>query len=147
MATETQPSDGPAAQPGLRERKRLRTRREISDVATRLFVERGFERVTLAEIAEAADVSVKTIFNHFGSKEELFFDRVDEVRARFESTVTDGRRASPCSARCAPCSRSTWSRSATCRRGGLSRSRSATRCSGASRRRRTGRPPSAPGGR
>ena len=89
MATEPQPSDGPAAQPGLRERKRLRTRREISDVATRLFVERGFERVTLAEIAETADVSVKTIFNHFGSKEELFFDRVDEVRARFESTVTE----------------------------------------------------------
>ena len=89
MATETQPSDGPAAQPGLRERKRLRTRREISDVATRLFVERGFEHVTLAEIAETADVSVKTIFNHFGSKEELFFDRFDEVRARFESTVTE----------------------------------------------------------
>jgi AcrR family transcriptional regulator len=45
--------------------------------------------VTLAEIADAAEVSVKTIFNHFGSKEDLFFDRVDEVRARFESTVTD----------------------------------------------------------
>jgi AcrR family transcriptional regulator len=89
VAAPPQPSDGPAAPPGLRERKRLRTRREISDVATRLFVERGFERVTLAEIAEAAEVSVKTIFNHFGAKEELFFDRVDEVRARFESAVTE----------------------------------------------------------
>ena len=75
--------------PGLRERKRLRTRREISDVATRLFVSRGFEQVTLAEIAEAAEVSVKTIFNHFGSKEELFFDRIDEVQTRFESTIAE----------------------------------------------------------
>jgi AcrR family transcriptional regulator len=75
--------------PGLRERKRLRTRQEISDVATRLFVTRGFEQVTLAEIAEAAEVSVKTIFNHFGSKEELFFDRIDEVQTRFESTIAD----------------------------------------------------------
>jgi AcrR family transcriptional regulator len=74
--------------PGLRERKRLRTRREISDTATRLFVARGFEQVTLAEIADAAEVSVKTIFNHFGSKEELFFDRADEVRERLESTIT-----------------------------------------------------------
>ncbi len=58
-------------------------------MATRLFVTRGFEQVTLAEIAEAAEVSVKTIFNHFGSKEDLFFDRVDEVQARFESAIAD----------------------------------------------------------
>ena len=45
--------------------------------------------MTLAEIAEAAEVSVKTIFNHFGSKEDLFFDRVDEVQARFESAIAD----------------------------------------------------------
>jgi AcrR family transcriptional regulator len=64
---------------GLRAWKKARTRLEISDVATRLFVERGFEAVTLAEIAAAAKVSVKTILNYFSSKEELFFDRADEV--------------------------------------------------------------------
>ncbi|HEX8101045.1 MAG TPA: helix-turn-helix domain-containing protein [Solirubrobacteraceae bacterium] len=65
---------------GLRERKKRRTREEISDVATRLFAEHGFEAVTLAQIAEAAEVSVKTIFNHFGSKEDLYFDRAQEAR-------------------------------------------------------------------
>jgi AcrR family transcriptional regulator len=73
---------------GLRERKKQRTRREISDVATRLFLEHGFERVTLAEIADAAEVSVKTIFNHFGSKEDLFFDRIGELRDGIEATMT-----------------------------------------------------------
>jgi AcrR family transcriptional regulator len=65
---------------GLRESNKARTRLAISDVATRLFVERGFENVTVAEVAEAAQVSVKTVFNYFASKEELFFDRADDVR-------------------------------------------------------------------
>ncbi len=73
---------------GLRARKKRRTRQEISDVATRLFAERGFEPVTLSEIAAAADVSVKTIFNHFGSKEDLYFDRADELRDALVGTVT-----------------------------------------------------------
>jgi AcrR family transcriptional regulator len=65
---------------GLREANKARTRLAISDMATRLIVERGFENVTVAEIAEAARVSVKTVFNYFSSKEELFFDRADDVR-------------------------------------------------------------------
>ena len=72
---------------GLRERKKRRTRRDISDVATRLFFEHGFEAVTLAQIAEAAEVSVKTIFNHFGSKEDVYFDRADELRAALVEAV------------------------------------------------------------
>src|SRR4051812_8110535 len=76
---------------GLRERKKHRTRREISDVATRLFERDGFEAVTLAQIADAAEVSVKTIFNYFGSKEDLYFDRAAELRESLLSTVRDRR--------------------------------------------------------
>ncbi|MFD8329274.1 TetR/AcrR family transcriptional regulator [Streptomyces lydicus] len=60
---------------GLRERKKRQTRQFISDVATGLFLERGFDAVTIAEIARAADVSVNTVYNYFPAKEDLFFDR------------------------------------------------------------------------
>ncbi|MFF5212679.1 TetR/AcrR family transcriptional regulator [Streptosporangium sp. NPDC000396] len=56
---------------GLRERKKRQTRRRISEVATGLFVERGFEHVTIAEVAEAAEVSVNTVYNYFQAKEDL----------------------------------------------------------------------------
>src|SRR5690349_18591795 len=59
---------------GRRERKKQQTRHAISDVATRLFLERGFDAVTVAEVARAADVAVQTVFNHFPAKEDLFFD-------------------------------------------------------------------------
>ncbi|MGK5638848.1 TetR/AcrR family transcriptional regulator [Streptomyces sp. URMC 126] len=68
----------PAAELPLRQRKKLRTRQRISDVATRLFFERGFEEVTVAEVAEAAEVSAMTVFNHFPRKEDLFLDRIPE---------------------------------------------------------------------
>lgn len=63
-----------------RSRKRLATRQKISDVATSLFIERGFDQVTVDEIAEAADVSRMTVFNHFARKEDMFFDVDDEGR-------------------------------------------------------------------
>lgn len=62
-----------------RTRKRLATRQAISDAATRLFFRRGFDRVTVDEIAEAADVGRMTVFNHFPRKEDMFFDREQEV--------------------------------------------------------------------
>ncbi len=75
---------------GLRETKKLRTREEIAGQAMRLFVQRGFDRVTVAEVAAAAGVSEKTVFNYFPTKEDLFFDEapareaalVDAIRAR-----------------------------------------------------------------
>lgn len=60
---------------GLRERKKRQTRQHISDVATELFLERGFDAVTVAEVAEAAEVSVNTVYNYFPAKEDLFLDR------------------------------------------------------------------------
>ncbi|MFD5841964.1 TetR/AcrR family transcriptional regulator [Streptomyces chartreusis] len=60
---------------GLRERKKRETRQRISDIATGLFLEHGFVAVTIAEVAEAADVSVNTVYNYFPAKEDLFFDR------------------------------------------------------------------------
>ena len=74
---------------GLRERKKQRAREAISDTATALFVERGFESVTLAEIAAAAEVSVGTIVNYFGTKEDLFFDRADEVLTLLRSAISE----------------------------------------------------------
>jgi len=57
-----------------RARKKARTRAEIRAVARRLFEARGFDAVTIADIAAEADVAVQTVFNHFATKEELFFD-------------------------------------------------------------------------
>jgi AcrR family transcriptional regulator len=62
-----------AARPGLRERKKQQTRQLIYETAARLFAEHGFETVTVAEIARAADVSEVTVFNYFPTKEDLFF--------------------------------------------------------------------------
>jgi AcrR family transcriptional regulator len=61
-------------------RKRLATRQEISNAATHLFWERGFDQVTVDEIAAAAGVARMTVFNHFSRKEDMFFDRDDEGR-------------------------------------------------------------------
>lgn len=74
---------------GLRETKKLRMRTEIADQAMRLFVERGFDHVTVAEVAEAAGVSQKTVFNYFPTKEDLFFDEVPEREAAIVCAIRD----------------------------------------------------------
>ncbi|MFF1307674.1 TetR/AcrR family transcriptional regulator [Streptomyces sp. NPDC058307] len=72
---------------GLRERKKRQTRQYISDVATGLFIERGFDAVTVAEIAEAANVSVNTVYNYFPAKEDLFLDRSKGIVDRLSRWV------------------------------------------------------------
>jgi AcrR family transcriptional regulator len=62
---------------GLRQRKKQRTRELIAETARRLFAERGFERVTIAEVAREADVSEQTVFNYFPTKEDLVYWRLE----------------------------------------------------------------------
>ncbi len=64
----------------LRSRKRLATRQAISNAATRLFFVRGFDQVTVDDIAAEANVGRMTVFNHFPRKEDMFFDREEEGR-------------------------------------------------------------------
>ncbi len=73
-----EPTTTPAL--GLRERKKLATRQALLDAAERLFEARGYDQVTVAEIADAADVSVKTLFTYFASKEDLAFGAEHELR-------------------------------------------------------------------
>jgi len=69
------PSPPAVPQAGLRELKKERTRRHIAETARALFSERGFENVTVAEIAAAAEVAQTTVFNYFPTKEDLVFWR------------------------------------------------------------------------
>jgi AcrR family transcriptional regulator len=74
---------------GLRERKKRHTRQQISDVATALFVVRGFDHVKVAEIAAIVGVSEKTVYNYFPTKESLVFDRADEGIARLAAALRE----------------------------------------------------------
>jgi AcrR family transcriptional regulator len=77
---------------GRRDRKKAQTRKALGDAALRLFLERGFDQVTVTEIADAADVSVTTLFKHFpGGKPALVFDQGDEREAALVGAVRDRR--------------------------------------------------------
>ncbi len=71
----------------LRERKKQETRRRIGEAAHRLFEERGFDAVTVASVAEAADVSEGTVFNYFPTKEDLFYTGMEAFEAELVEAV------------------------------------------------------------
>jgi len=92
MATPTNVVDrSPTSELGLRDRKKEQTRLLIGDTARRLFTARGFDAVTVAEVAQAADVSEGTVFNYFPTKEDLVFGGADV----FEAQVIDAVRSRP----------------------------------------------------
>ena len=77
--------------PGLRERKRHERRSRIAAAARSLFVERGFDAVTVAEVADRADVSLATVFNYFPTKEDLFFAGLQDFENRLIDAVRERR--------------------------------------------------------
>jgi AcrR family transcriptional regulator len=86
-----------AVPPPLRARRRAELRQQLSDTATALFLERGFEDVTVADVARACGVTEKTVFNHFPKKEELLVDRWPDLIAQVSEQLGDPSR-SPLSA-------------------------------------------------
>lgn len=80
-----------ASRPGqrLRERKKLATRRLLSETATDMFLAKGFESVRVIEIAEACGVSEKTVYNYFPTKESLLLDRVDGTSGALLAALAD----------------------------------------------------------
>src|SRR5919197_1285056 len=80
---------------GLREQKKEQTRQLIADTAWRLFADRGFDQVTVAEVAREAMVAPATVFNYFPSKEDLFFFRLEAYGRRLVDAVAGRREGEP----------------------------------------------------
>src|SRR5947209_5183722 len=76
---------------GLRERKKRETRQTIRQAALQLFGERGFEAVTVTEVAHAANVSQATVFNYFPTKEDLFYERMEDFEDELLAAVRTRR--------------------------------------------------------
>ncbi len=78
LGEETDPQASPRVE-GIRERKKRQTRELISNTATQMFLARGFDAVTVVEIARECDVAEKTVYNYFPTKESLLLDREDQI--------------------------------------------------------------------
>jgi AcrR family transcriptional regulator len=101
MSDPSAAGGSPDGEVGLRERKKQQTRDAIARAATELFARDGFESVTVKQIAGAANVSRQTVFNYFATKEEMLFDRDQDVleallaaiRGRADGSLVDAFRA------------------------------------------------------
>ncbi len=85
----TQRQELMAEEPPLRARKKAKTRELLVETAAGLFHERGFEAVTVSEIARAAEVSEQTVYNYFATKEALVLDEDEAYTAHFAAMVRD----------------------------------------------------------
>ncbi len=74
---------------GLRERKKRQLRQRLSDTATAMFLERGFDAVRVVEVAAACEVSEKTVYNYFPTKESLVLDRWETTRGALRTALAD----------------------------------------------------------
>ncbi|MFJ4339339.1 TetR/AcrR family transcriptional regulator [Streptomyces sp. NPDC088915] len=90
-ARKSGPREPGAREPGLRERKKARTRQALSDAAIALFLERGFDGVSVAEVAAAAEVSKPTLFRYFPAKEDLALHRFADHQDEPARVVEAGR--------------------------------------------------------
>jgi len=77
-------------EPGLRERKRQRMYQDVSEIAIRLFLERGFDAVSVAEVAAAAEISKPTLFRYFPAKEDLVLHRIADHEDEAARVVGEG---------------------------------------------------------
>src|SRR5437870_4533912 len=84
--------------PGLRERKKARTRQLIADTAARLFAERGYERVAVSDVAREAEVAEQTLYNYFPTKERLVTDRDEQIQDRLCNLIRTRPRGTPAAA-------------------------------------------------
>jgi AcrR family transcriptional regulator len=87
---KSKPSEG-----GLRERKKLETRRALAKTAAKLFRAQGYENVRMIDIAHAADVAEQTLYNYFPTKEHLVFDQTQELEARILAVVLEKPKKMP----------------------------------------------------
>jgi AcrR family transcriptional regulator len=87
--TPRPPGTGAGEDESLRDRKKRLMRQQLSDAATLMFMERGFDAVRVAEVAAACGVSEKTVFNYFPTKESLILDRLEGTMAALRAGLAD----------------------------------------------------------
>ena len=74
---------------GLRDRKKLLTRRRLADAAALLFAEKGYDAVTMTDVARASEVSEQTVYNYFPAKQDLVLDMAERIRERYGQVTRD----------------------------------------------------------
>jgi AcrR family transcriptional regulator len=74
---------------GLRQRKKAQMRQHIADTAAELFATRGFDQVSISDVAQAVEISDQTVYNYFPTKQDLVLDRAEEISERYRLAVAN----------------------------------------------------------